>query len=168
MKEISKAKRNEIIWHFFAHATAVFTLIGSFFYMKNPKLVEGFYYIIGFLRSSSHIYLKHLQIKNESYITINPVYLWPMGIATYIMALTSTAYFSMSNIAIFLVFQINSALMILFVNNTYLKVNTFIAEYFTVSLLLNLTLFSHRYDASRREIELFLLNKKIAAERSFF
>ena len=91
-----------------------------------------------------------------------------MGIATYIMTLTSTAYFSMSNIAIFLVFQINSALMILFVNNTYLKVNTFIAEYFTISLLLNLTLFSHRYDASRREIELFLLNKKIAAERSFF
>ena len=99
---------------------------------------------------------------------VNPVYLFPLGIGAYINALTSTVYFSFSSITVFIVFQLNFALFVLYVNNPLLKVNTFYAEYFTVSIPLNVVLFFHRYDYSRREIELFLLNKKISAERSFF
>lgn len=99
---------------------------------------------------------------------INPTYMIPLGIAAYIVAITSTAYFSLSSIAIMLVFQLNFALCILYVNNELLGVKTFLAEYLTVTVLLNVAIFSARYDYSRREIELFLLNKKIATERSFF
>ncbi len=99
---------------------------------------------------------------------INPTYMIPLGIAAYIVAITSTAYFSLSSIAIMLVFQLNFALCILYVNNKLLGAETFLAEYLTVTVLLNAAIFSARYDYSRREIELFLLNKKIATERSFF
>ena len=168
IKEIKQAKHNEIVWHFFGHTMAVFSVLSSFFYHKNPKLYESIYYIQGFVRAMSLIFLRYNQIKNGSYIMINPTYMIPLGIAAYIVATTSTAYFSLSSIAILLVFQLNFALCILYVNNELLGVKTFLAEYLTVTVLLNVAIFSARYDYSRREIELFLLNKKIATERSFF
>jgi hypothetical protein len=99
---------------------------------------------------------------------VNPAYMMPLGCATYIMALSSSSYFSISSVAITLIFQVNFALTILFVYNPLLKVNTFWSEYLTISIMLSVAIHSYRYDHFRREIELFLLNKKINVERSFF
>ena len=99
---------------------------------------------------------------------VNPAYMMPLGCATYIMSISSTACFSYSTLAIFLIFQINFCLTIFFIYQPLLKVNTFLAEYLTISIMLNVAIFSYRYDHFRREIQLFLLNKKITAERSFF
>jgi hypothetical protein len=47
-------------------------------------------------------------------------------------------------------------------------VKTFYAEFFTVTLMINAAMFSYRYTHVRKEIELFLLSRKIASDKSFF
>jgi len=71
----------------------------------------------GFFWTFSLISLRHIQIQNGSHIIVNPVYLFPLGIGAYINALTSTVYFSFSSITVFIVFQLNFALFVLYVNN---------------------------------------------------
>ena len=113
--EISQAKRGEAIWHVLNHGPSFLIFMISFFKESHPMIVEILYYILGFLKTFAHIWLRNEQIKNGSYIMVNPAYMMTLGCATYLMSLSSTSYFSLSAVAVTLIFQVNFALTILFV-----------------------------------------------------
>ena len=131
-------------------------------------LIEVMYCLLWLERSAAAIMLRNLQIKDGSYIMVNPAYIMVQGVATYIMSLKNTPYFSMSSLAAILIFQANFALTIIYVYNPFLKVRTFWSEYLTCTFLINVGILSYRYVHFRREIELFILNKRFDAERNFF
>ena len=115
-----QARRNEIVWHTLYHGTPIFILMVSFFQDKYPKLVYVVYYLLVLIKNAFHILLRHRQIKNGSYIMVNPVYMVPLACATHLMSTNSTAYFIVSNLALFLIFEANLVFTILYVYNPLL------------------------------------------------
>jgi hypothetical protein len=51
---------------------------------------------------------------------VNPVYMVPLACATQLMSINSTAYFIVSNLAFFLIFEANLVFTILYVYNPLL------------------------------------------------
>lgn len=148
-----------------------------FTYLQDHSYLANFVFVsAGIVKSCGNIVLRHKQIENESYMQVNPTQMIPQEIIFYFISLSTSSFFSLYNVAYFFVFEVNFALALKFIYHPYLEKLkdelsheiTFWPEFLTITFLLALTVTKYRYNHFRREIELFLLQKKYQAETSFF
>ena len=165
--EFMKTKKNEVVWRILTQIPLAFLLVAALIAERHFVMYDVLVNLAHFSKQIGAVMLKAQMLKNKSEIKVNPTYLMTQGVGLFVISIAVTLNFSWNTISFILQVTIGMILQIKYINIGIIGTNNFTRELILVAFFVQAPILWSRYEIMRRDLELFILQRKTEKQRAF-